>query len=433
VGGSVQVVRVRDNFLLAGGSFSQFEGVNLFGWARVDLSTGVNLGFNGAVPSDGFVTDFELFDSGDGEKLYITGAFNSVSDGLGTIPNSKGIVRWDGVEITTVPGSPFTGIFDFMYAMEHFQGGLAVGGGGGNENGQKPTLALWDGTTWTRYTNEFAGLIAPVILALQEFQGDLYVAGRFETFDADLGDPNNPLVASRNIMKFDGTNFSSVGGGVFRATSNVSQVLCMEVFDDGTGEKLYVGGRFDRLGSNMGEVVGAVARWDGNAWETMPGFPQPGREVRDLEVVDGVLYAVGNFETTGDGSVVCRKFAKWTGSAWEEVGDGFDISVPNASNPNSLAGVADGFYIGGSFTTVGNGTGPNAGASAGVAKWVSVCSVECPGDTNGDNLVNFTDLNAVLAEFGQSGMGLAGDVNGDEVVNFTDLNLVLTNFGTMCN
>jgi hypothetical protein len=82
---------------------------------------------------------------------------------------------------------------------------------------------------------------------------------------------------------------------------------------------------------------------------------------------------------------------------------------------------------------VGNGTGPNAGASAGVAKWVSVCSVECPGDTNGDNLVNFTDLNAVLAEFGQSGMGLAGDVNGDEVVNFTDLNLVLTNFGTMCN
>jgi hypothetical protein len=27
---------------------------------------------------------------------------------------------------------------------------------------------------------------------------------------------------------------------------------------------------------------------------------------------------------------------------------------------------------------------------------------------------------------------LAGDVNGDEVVNFADLNIVLTNFGTVC-
>jgi uncharacterized membrane protein len=57
----------------------------------------------------------------------------------------------------------------------------------------------------------------------------------------------------------------------------------------------------------------------------------------------------------------------------------------------------------------------------------------CPGDTNGDNIVNFTDLNAVLAAFGESGEGLAGDVNGDGVVNFTDLNEVLANFGADCN
>ncbi len=57
----------------------------------------------------------------------------------------------------------------------------------------------------------------------------------------------------------------------------------------------------------------------------------------------------------------------------------------------------------------------------------------CPGDTNGDNIVNFTDLNAVLAAFGQSGEGLAGDVNGDGLVNFSDLNEVLANFGADCN
>jgi uncharacterized membrane protein len=56
----------------------------------------------------------------------------------------------------------------------------------------------------------------------------------------------------------------------------------------------------------------------------------------------------------------------------------------------------------------------------------------CLGDTNGDNVVNFTDLNAVLTDFGQSGMGVSGDVNGDNVVNFTDLNAVLSNFGVPC-
>jgi uncharacterized membrane protein len=57
----------------------------------------------------------------------------------------------------------------------------------------------------------------------------------------------------------------------------------------------------------------------------------------------------------------------------------------------------------------------------------------CPGDTNGDNVVNFTDLNGVLASFGQSGEGIPGDVNGDGVVNFTDLNEVLANFGVECD
>ncbi len=57
----------------------------------------------------------------------------------------------------------------------------------------------------------------------------------------------------------------------------------------------------------------------------------------------------------------------------------------------------------------------------------------CPGDTNGDNVVNFTDLNAVLAAFGQSGAGNPADVNGDGVVNFSDLNDVLGAFGADCN
>ncbi|MBX3351312.1 MAG: agmatine deiminase family protein [Phycisphaeraceae bacterium] len=59
----------------------------------------------------------------------------------------------------------------------------------------------------------------------------------------------------------------------------------------------------------------------------------------------------------------------------------------------------------------------------------------CPGDTNGDNLVNFADLNAVLSEFGQTGApGFSpSDLNNDGAVNFADLNAVLSAFGSDCN
>lgn len=56
----------------------------------------------------------------------------------------------------------------------------------------------------------------------------------------------------------------------------------------------------------------------------------------------------------------------------------------------------------------------------------------CPGDTNGDRVVNFADLNTILSQFGQTGAGLSGDLNNDGVVNFTDLNIVLSNFGNVC-
>lgn len=54
-----------------------------------------------------------------------------------------------------------------------------------------------------------------------------------------------------------------------------------------------------------------------------------------------------------------------------------------------------------------------------------------PGDANGDNVVNFADLNLVLSAFGTSGApGFSpGDLDGDGDVDFSDLNTVLSNFG----
>lgn len=56
----------------------------------------------------------------------------------------------------------------------------------------------------------------------------------------------------------------------------------------------------------------------------------------------------------------------------------------------------------------------------------------CPGDVTGDLAVDFSDLNAILNDFGLSGEGLLADLDGDGDVDFTDLNEVLAFFGTFC-
>jgi hypothetical protein len=71
----------------------------------------------------------------------------------------------------------------------------------------------------------------------------------------------------------------------------------------------------------------------------------------------------------------------------------------------------------------------NPAVEYGSGVFVVRAATSVPGDTNGDGIVNFTDLNTVLGQFGQSGAGLSGDVNGDGVVDFSDLNTVLANFG----
>ncbi len=58
----------------------------------------------------------------------------------------------------------------------------------------------------------------------------------------------------------------------------------------------------------------------------------------------------------------------------------------------------------------------------------------CPGDANGDGVVNFGDITSVLVNFGNNylpGTG-PGDANRDGVVNFSDVTSVLVNFGAVC-
>lgn len=56
----------------------------------------------------------------------------------------------------------------------------------------------------------------------------------------------------------------------------------------------------------------------------------------------------------------------------------------------------------------------------------------CPGDTNGDGVVDFADLNEVLSTFNLVAPGQPGDVNDDGRVDFADLNIVISAFNQPC-
>ena len=53
-----------------------------------------------------------------------------------------------------------------------------------------------------------------------------------------------------------------------------------------------------------------------------------------------------------------------------------------------------------------------------------------PGDVNGDDNVDATDLSMLLFDFGKTGgYNLGSDINGDGKVDATDLSILIANYG----
>ena len=92
------------------------------------------------------------------------------------------------------------------------------------------------------------------------------------------------------------------------------------------------------------------------------------------------------------------------------------------------------------FPDASAGTNIIAPSSAGTSLTVvplriTIGEVACPGDTDGNNVVNVNDLLTVIAALGATTPGgpAAGDVNGDTFVNITDLLDVLSRLEVICS
>lgn len=416
-------------------------------------------GFSGS-----YAASFAVHDDGSGEALYATGSFgipgnpngsliakwdgsawaplgtglqNQYSnviksfqgsliaagyfDTAGGVPGTAKLARWDGTNWNPMDAQAESFLSSFWDLEVHNDGTgeqLYIAGNYVTLNGQTGLdhIAKWDGTTFTPVGGTIGGAVPLIVLdVLSTDIGDgeaLYAAGRFLTIGG---------VPANNIAKWDGSTWIPLGNGLTRS-SGFAQGFHMVNFDDGTGPALYVGGSFNRV--NGTDVVSNVAKWDGTTWTGVgEGFNSAVQELVVFNDGSGdALYAMGNFATSGTTAV--SRMAKWNGTSWEPLGEGvqgtgnvFGAIVYDIGNGPAL-------HMGGSFSAVDGQTANRV---------ISLqAEVPCPADIAPPfGELNFFDVTGFLALFN------AGDLSADfgapfGTLNFFDVTAYLAAFNAGC-
>jgi trimeric autotransporter adhesin len=152
---------------------------------------------------------------------------------------------------------------------------------------------------------------------------------------------------ANRIAAWDGTAWSALPSGASNGVSNV--VLALSVF----GSKLYVGGSFTTLGDGITSAK-YIAAWDGSAWSNLTIGASNGVAgiVWALSVFGSKLYVGGQFTTLGDGTTSANRIAAWDGSAWSNLTVGSSNGV--AGTVRALSVFGGRLYVGGEFSTLGD-------------------------------------------------------------------------------
>jgi chitodextrinase len=137
--------------------------------------------------------------------------------------------------------------------------------------------------------------------------------------------------------------------------------------------------------------------------------------------------APGNFQTTGNTQTSIA--LSWTASSDNNAVTGYRVAR-NGSTVANLSGSTLTYNDTGlsagtsySYTVVALDAAGNVSSAASVSASTKSAT---PGDVNGDNLVNITDLSILIANW--NGADSASDVNTDGVVNIFDLSILLSHW-----
>jgi hypothetical protein len=336
-----------DNYLYVGGHFSSINGLptkciarwNGSGWDSLDI--GVD---ELAYPNSNFCYSVNAITRYQGE-IYIGGDFKSAGNVY-----ARSIAKWNGITWDSLSVQPFS-TNQRINELTVIDNKLYIGGLFTSIAGQPCKMfAMWDGSsnTWNPIGLPTELVNTNSVNTICEYQGEIYVGGNFNMSNGS-GD------TIRAIIRWDGANWKSVGGGMKGTWSIVND---LKVYN---GE-LYVGGDFYKADGNKSN---AIQKWDGTQWsEVGGGMSGPGTgAVWDMTVHESKLYVVGMMEYAG--GIAASKIAVWDGNQWCGFGSTFD-GVGGA-----VGFYNDTLYMSGGFWTI------DGDSIYRIAKWLG-----------GDNVAN---------------------------------------------
>jgi hypothetical protein len=290
-------------------------------------------------------------------KLYAGGEFRTAGG-----VSANHIACWDPPTRTWSPlGSGTSGTHDSVFALTVLDGKLYVGGSFDTAGEVSANhIACWDPATqaWSALGSGMSGE-RPFVRALIAFEGKLYAGGEF----AGAGG-----VSANGVACWDpiAQTWSALGSGMWLEYWDptepcwcgdpecdcgplwVSEPGMVLAFGTDNG-KLYAGGWFTAAG---GASTDNIACWDPptETWSVLgSGISSSDRGlVRSLSVLDGKLYAGGEFTTAGGASA--SYIAGWNPATqtWSPVGGGTSGGV------YALASLNRKVYAGGWFSTAGD-------------------------------------------------------------------------------
>jgi hypothetical protein len=275
----------------------------------------------------------------------------------GGAAGTSNLARWTGSAWEGVGG----GLIDqYANCLATFQGDLYAGGYFNSAGGVPGTekLARWDGSQWNSVNAQSSSFLNSIwdLLVYDDGSGEKLFVAGNYV---EIGGPGGPS----HLATFDGTTYAPVGATIAGAVPLI--VLDLAVADLGNGPRLFAGGRFLEIG---GVAARNIAMWDGSAWHPLGlGISQPSGFAQVLTMVefdDGngpALYVGGGFQTAGGNPAV--RVARWDGSEWSAVGAGFGGLVYELTVFDDGSGPA--LYAMGAFNLANSGIDR-------IAKWNGV-------------------------------------------------------------
>jgi hypothetical protein len=311
--------------LLAGGYFSSSGGKPMRALARWNGSgwSAYAGGTNGSIRT--MCTH--------GTDLIIGGGFEEAGG-----VEASGLARYRGSEWSAL-GPPGEQGFDFYTArLASYRGDLVVTGDF-SRAGRTPAAwaARWTGAGWAAMGQ---GLACAYVYGMAEHQGLLYAGGSI------WDDGSHP---GGNLICWNGSAWIPAGSGADNT------VYCLAETPIG----LVAGGDFETID---GVPAKHIAVHDATGWRPLgagihsqdPHSPDES-SVRCLAWHNGELYVAGDFEMAG--GVLAKNVARWNGSEWSALGDGFPENQYWSSTVWALASYNGDLYAGGEFARVGGSPG----------------------------------------------------------------------------